>query len=292
MESEIFYFKGDLSGPLFIFIHGMGMDAKMWAEPASARILGGKYPLSILLEETEMRTSFHDFRAKGFSVLAWSQRRPAGPIQIAVDELKGLVTAYASNTPGSIFLIGHSRGGLIARQFVQEWPDQIKGVLTIATPHHGSSLAKWAIRLSPVSSMLNKIMDLSDKEVRNSVHRVVAFLSSKAMKEVLPQSDFLMSLSTKQRKGLFIVSIGGTYPGLVRIGKTILPDLLGTFLPEIMIPDELKDGEADGFVTAKSAIYPGNYEHVDFHAHHAALLFDHKVREYVLNKVLSHTGSF
>ena len=51
MKNEIFYFEGDRAKPLVIFIHGMGMDANMWAKPALARVLGGKYPLSVLIED-------------------------------------------------------------------------------------------------------------------------------------------------------------------------------------------------------------------------------------------------
>ena len=87
MKSEIFYSEGHREKPLVIFVHGMGMNAAMWAEPAVARILGGKYPLSVLLGDVEMRTSFHDLKALGFPVLAWSQKRPAGPALLAVEEL-------------------------------------------------------------------------------------------------------------------------------------------------------------------------------------------------------------
>jgi hypothetical protein len=56
-----------------------------------------------------------------------------------------------------------------------------------------------------------------------------------------------------------------------------------------MIPDELREGKADGFVTAESAIYPGGDEHKDFHVHHAGLIFDRGIREYVMKSVLSLT---
>jgi pimeloyl-ACP methyl ester carboxylesterase len=289
MKSEMFYFEGDHAKPLIIFIHGMGMDASMWADPVLARVLGGKYPLSILLGDAEMKSSFHDLRDQGFSVLAWSQTRPAGPALIAVEELKELVVAYSAKAPAGMVLIGHSRGGLIARRFLQECDASIKGIITIATPHKGSSLAKWVVSLSPLSAAVKKIMDLSDKEVRTSLHRVITFLSGHEIREMLPGSAFLTALSERRQPGLFIASIGGTDPALVRIGATPVPNLLAAVLPERMIPDELRQGRADGFVTAESAVYPRGDEHKNFHVHHAGLMFDHGVREYVMKTVLSLT---
>jgi pimeloyl-ACP methyl ester carboxylesterase len=289
MKSEIFYFKGDRAKPLVIFIHGMGMDAAMWAEPELARVLGGKYPLSILLGGAEMKTPFHDLKDQGYPVLTWSQTRPAGPALIAVEELKELALAYAAKAPAGMVLIGHSRGGLIARRFLQECVAPIRGVITIATPHKGSSMAKWVVYLSPLLAAVQKIMDLGDKEVRTSLHRVITFLSGHAIREMLPGSAFLTSLAERRQPGFFIASIGGTDPALVRIGSTPLPDLLAAVLPERMIPDELKEGKADGFVTAESAIYPGGDEHKDFHVHHAGLVFDRGIREYVMTSVLSLT---
>jgi pimeloyl-ACP methyl ester carboxylesterase len=287
MKSEIIYLEGDGAKPLVIFIHGLGMDAAMWAEPALARILGGKFPLSVLLGDAEMKTSFHDLKDQGFPVLAWSQTRPAGPIFIAVEELKELVMAYSEKAPKGIVLIGHSRGGLIARRILQECVAPIRAVITIAAPHKGSSMAKWVVSFSPLSATLKKIMDLGDKEVRTSLHRVITFLSGHEIREMLPGSDFLTGLSEIRQPGFFVASIGGTDPALVRIGATSLPNLLATVLPEKMIPDELREGKGDGFVTAESAIYPGGDEHKDFHVHHAGLIFDRVVREYVKKTVLS-----
>jgi len=289
MKYEIFYFEGDRAKPLVIFIHGMGMDAAMWAEPARARVLGGRYPLSILLGDAEMETPFDDLKDLGYPVLAWSQTRPAGPALIAVEELKELVLAYSAKAPAGMVLIGHSRGGLIARRFLQESVAPIRGVITIAAPHKGSSVAKWVVFVAPLCAALDKILDLGDKEVRTSLHRVITFLSGHEIREMLPGSDFLSALSERRPPGVFIASIGGTDPTLIRIGATPLPKLLAAVLPHRMIPDELREGKADGFVTAESAIYPDGDAHKDFHVHHAGLIFDSGVREYIIKAVLSLT---
>jgi pimeloyl-ACP methyl ester carboxylesterase len=290
MKSEVFYSEGDREKPLIIFIPGIGMNAAMWADPSSARILGGKYPLSVLLGEAEMRTSFQDLKGLGYSVLALSQKRPAGAAMLVVDELQELIAKYSAKLRGSIILIGHSRGGLIARRFLQDNNNAfVRGVITIGAPHRGSTMAKWVAYTSPLSSALKKIMDITDKDVKSVVHRVVAFLNGKGIRDMLPGSDFLVGLSDKRAPGVRIVSIGGTDPALVKIGRTSLPDLLTNFIPESSLPDEIRKGKGDGFVSAASSVYPGGSEHRDFRVHHAGLIFDRDVREYIRKVVTSLT---
>jgi len=41
-------------------------------------------------------------------------------------------------------LVGHSRGGLIARKYLEKaYNERIKMLITIGTPHHGSNIARW-----------------------------------------------------------------------------------------------------------------------------------------------------
>jgi pimeloyl-ACP methyl ester carboxylesterase len=290
MKSEIFYADGDREKPLIIFIHGIGMDAAMWAEPALARILGGKYPLSILLDKAEMRTLFHDLKDIGFPVLAWSQKRPAGPAFSAVAELKDLVAAYSLKTSAGIVLIGHSRGGLIARLFLQDSRIPVRGVVTIGTPHRGSSMSKWATSVSPITTIVRSYMDWNNKEVKSALHRVLTFLNSDGIKEMLPGSGFLKSISDERTPGTRIISIGGTDPALIKIGKSSLPSIMSGIMPEIMLPEEMREGKGDGLVSAESAVCPGGDEHRNYHAHHTGLIFNVDVREYIMKVVMSLTG--
>lgn len=287
MKNEIFYFEGNRAKPLVIFIHGMGMDANMWAKPDHARVLGGKYPLSSLIEGKELITSFHDLSSKRYPVLAWSQKRPVGPACVAVEELSEIVAKYEPKSDVGIILVGHSRGGLIARLFSQEHNATVRGIITIGTPHRGSSMAKWVTYVSPMTTALKTLMDRNDQEVKSAMHRVLAFLSGDEIKEMLPGSDLLKSLSDKRMPGIRIISIGGTNPALVKIGKTSLPGILSVILPEKMLPEEMQEGKGDGFVSAESAVYPGCDEHSNYHAHHAGLIFDRDVKEYIANIVTS-----
>ncbi|HMK55529.1 MAG TPA: alpha/beta fold hydrolase [Dissulfurispiraceae bacterium] len=287
MKDETFSFKGDRSKPLIVFIHGMGMDAKIWARPEESRVLGGKYPLSILLDGKELNSSFHDLRDRGYPVVAWSQKRPAGPVHIAVDELVEIARHYASRNDAGIILIGHSRGGLIARFFLQKQKIPVKAIITIGTPHKGSSMAKWASFISPVAVAVRKMLDLKDREVQTATYRIMAFLSSDGLREMLPGSELIKSLLASPRLAVRSISIGGTDPSIVKIGQRPLPSILSEIIPPKLLPDELKDGLGDGFVSAESSVFPGGDEHRDFNMNHAGLIFDPAVRNFILNEISS-----
>lgn len=291
MKTEAVFLEGKKTKPLVIFIHGMGMDANMWVDPSRARVLGGKYPLSILLGGRELRNSFHDLGERGFPVLTWSQKRPAGPALAALEELRDHVRKHGGLSSAGIILIGHSRGGLIARRYLAESAVPVRAIITVGTPHHGSSMAKWVSYISPLAAALKKIIEAGQKkEVRSALLRVATFLSGSGVKEMLPGSDFLRSLSDELMSGTRTVSIGGTDPSLVKIGATSLPALLAGVIPEKMMPDEMREGRGDGFVSAESAVYPNGDEHRNFHAHHAGLIFDRDVREYIVKVVTAITS--
>jgi pimeloyl-ACP methyl ester carboxylesterase len=281
VELDITFQQGDVRKPLVIFIHGLGMDANVWADPEKARVLGGKYPLRILLGNTEMKNSFDDLRSLGFSVLTWSQKRPVGEVLSAYAELREIVDAYSS-TPK--ILIGHSRGGLLARMLLteRETPD-IRAAITIASPHQGSSVARWVEHISPLAAGLKKLIDAAhNKQYASAVQRVLGFLSGSGLKEMLPGSPFIRSLSQTPASGIRTISIGGTSPSLVVINGKPLSAVLSGILPDSILPEELREGMGDGFVSALSSAWPGADEHRNFPAHHVRLMFDANVREYII----------
>jgi pimeloyl-ACP methyl ester carboxylesterase len=287
LKPDIIFHQGDKNKPLAVFIHGIGMDANVWADPESARVLGGKYPLRILLGGIEMKNSFDDLRDLGFPVLTWSQKRPVGEAAAALEELEEIVNDYISD---GIILIGHSRGGLLARKLVEHKIHNIRAIVTIATPHHGSTVAKWADHISPFAATLKKIVDAGHKrESASAIQRVLGFLSGSGIKEMLPDSDFISSLSSQPASGTKTISIGGTDPSLVVINGRPLSAIISGILPDSMLPDELREGMGDGFVSAVSSVWPGAHEHRNFHAHHVRLLFNPEVREYIREIVNAHT---
>lgn len=270
-----------------VFIHGMGMDLRIWADPGAARVLGGKYPLSAVVGRNarQLRTSFSDLSGQGYPVLAWSQRRPAGPIAAAVEELKVVLDDW-HDPHRPLAIIAHSRGGLVARKYLMDKRD-IKGVLvTIATPHHGSSMARFGAALSPFASAVSLVIG-GRKETAPSTpfRRVLAFLGGKGLRELLPESPFFAGLRDERCEGLRYFSIGGTDPHIITVHGVSVTAALRKALPERLIPDELKDGMGDGLVTARSARIPFADEHRDFPLNHLTLLFDADVRSTILSAV-------
>jgi pimeloyl-ACP methyl ester carboxylesterase len=292
LKTDIRFRKGDSRFPLAVFIHGLGVNADFWTDPARAKVLGGKYPLGILLPEgVEQVTSYSDLAQLGFSVLTWSQSRPAGPIQAAVAELRGILEEYSGHGHHGVLLICHSRGGLVARKYLEDPWSPPRMVMTIATPHAGTSMAKWAAFMSPLASALDQaIENLGRREADTAFRRILRFLGSSGLRELLPGSAFCAGLRDVKRDGTRYVSIGGTDPNLLKTVAIPLPELLMKIIPEKVFPEEMRDGFGDGLVTAASAVLPYGDEHGNYHLNHAALLFDRGVRDFITDAVQPLTG--
>lgn len=289
MKPESIFHKGDASRPLAVFVHGMGMNMKAWADPASAKILGGKYPLRLLLYgNNELITSFEDLRGLGFSLLTWTQSRPVGPMHTAVEELRELLEEHKEHTGNGIIFICHSRGGLITRKYLEAGPAPLRGLLTLATPHLGTSMARWPVFVSPLTSLMYQLSKgLSRREIDTAFQRILGFLSSSGLRELLPESDFFSGLTDTKKEGARYISVGGTNPDLIRPILPGLPELLARVVPGWIIPEEMKEGMGDGLVTAASSRLPFADEHRDFPVNHAAILFDRRVRDYISEAVAS-----
>jgi len=122
------------------------------------------------------------------------------------------------------------------------------------------------------------------------MHRVLDFLSGDEIREMLPGSDLLKSLSDNRTRDRHRLNRRHD-PALVKIGKTSLPGILSGIVPEKKLPDEMQEGKGDGLVSAESAVYPGGDEHRNFHAHHAGLIYDRESREYIVDVVTSLTAA-
>jgi len=287
------FHDGRRKGPLLVFIHGLGMNGDFWINPTRSRILAGNLPLTTLLSERPSRedrpsggrittglpprklsSSYHDLRAAGYPVLVYSQKRPAAAADILVEELIGILEDYKEAASGcGMVLIGHSRGGLIARKAMETTGLRYAGLITIGTPHRGSQLARIAERLSGIADFLLPRFDKKEKgKVVSTVKRLLRFLTSEAIGELLPESDFIKSLRERLPSGIPVMTVGGTDPSLFRLYRWYknclvmkdeeclmfkemisFPDLLERFLPEGMMPDEFRKGRGDGLVALNSA---------------------------------------
>ncbi|NCO68166.1 MAG: hypothetical protein COY75_08660 [Nitrospirae bacterium CG_4_10_14_0_8_um_filter_41_23] len=293
MNLDTVLYKGGNDKPAVVFIHGLGMDSDIWVNPSQSRILGGMFPLRILLNKRlpeeqpdNLQTLFDDLRLKGYTVITWSQKRPAGPIDFAVSELSEIVKIANKMTKAGVILIGHSRGGLIGRKYLLRKDRSIKALITISTPHKGSSVARAANYLSPVVSILNPLFPIGDKGTRSfAIKRIFEFLSSRALKELLPESRFLKSIKDGPLDWVHYVSVGGTNPTLFNLYNFSFPDIFEKVIPENLYPEEMKKGRGDGLVSAESSKIPWSNEHYDFELNHAEILFAEGVRGTLLKAI-------
>jgi pimeloyl-ACP methyl ester carboxylesterase len=267
----------------------MGMNSDFWSDPTRARVLGGRYPINVLLSaDTEMKTSFEDLRGLGFSVLTWTQSRPSGPINAAVRELRGILQEYPKQAGEGVFFICHSRGGLVARKYL-EGPEKLtRALITISTPHRGTSMARWAVYISPLASAMTHLLDnFSRKEADTAFRKIAGFLGSSGLRELLPESNFYRELKDEKVRGVKYVSTGGTNPDLFRALAVPLPEMLAKVVPEKMFPEEMKDGRGDGLVSAESSVLPYADEHRNFPLNHASIIFNRRVRDFIVGTVQS-----
>jgi pimeloyl-ACP methyl ester carboxylesterase len=294
--------------PVVLFIHGLGMNNYFWVDPKKCLVLGGLAPLTIFLtDETEKPENTISFgslapgtqglwnflKNKGFSLASWSQSKPLGPIKIAIDELATALAAVRNKWPEKpVYLIGHSRGGLIARRFLLEEPEiSIEGIITISSPHSGTDMAKFSRFLKPAGVLLKKIIPGNSKvKLTDALERLAEFLQSPAIEELRPDSEFMASIKRPLPKQLRKLSFGGTSPALFQLivrlpndsYKTIkFPDMFAGPIPSGHLPKELTPGLGDALVSAKSARLSGS-KHYDFPDNHVRAAYDQNIHKVIL----------
>jgi len=319
--------RGNTDKPALVFIHGLGMDKNIWVNPSKSRVLGGKIPLKIILSKNPpvkdfglrkkaprkafsefslgeqpamIYTLLNDLSQKDFPVITWSQERPSGPIDVAVSELEKIIKTAHTLTKAGIILIGHSRGGLIARKYLTKQDRSIRGLVTFSSPHKGSSIARLASYLKPIASIMRPLLPGHTKSTLSStIKHILDFFKSKALQELLPGSSFFQSLKDEPLDWIYYVSAGGTDPGLLSFYKWswdpvrenkynrwflkpekffTIPDIFEKVIPDKFYPEEIKKGKGDGLVSEASSKIPWCNEHYSFNLNHAQILFDEKVR--------------
>jgi len=290
MSLDIVTRKGSPLKPLCLFAPGLGMDSAVWSAPSEARMMGGLSSLGKLYGEPDMRTLFHDAADRDYTVITWSQRRPVGPIEEAVSELHSVVEYARGIESSGIVLIGHSRGGLVSRialPRIIESGAPVRALITIASPHHGSSMARWATMLAPLAEFLDRqIPKREHRTFTNAIKRALGFLSSKGVRELLPDSDMIRSLPAEKPGDIYCLTAGGTNPELIEVNDYLrIPGTLRKVLPKKMIPPEMVEGLGDCLVTDESARFSWSDEHLTFHKNHIRILTDPAPREEILRRV-------
>ena len=324
MRSDLRLIPGNLAQPVVILIHGLGMNRHFWSDPEQCRVLGGLAPLSLFLNDPpdigeaalfsfgrpdgNSQGLMNALIDAGFGVAAWSQSRPVGPIETAIAELAHVVDAARRRWPDRpIALVGHSRGGLIARRYLLDSPESgICALVTISSPHAGTLLAGFARYLRPAAKLLERILPPQDDTRRTAAFsRLAMFFKSRAVEELSPGSDFMRSLGRPLPAEVRALTIGGTNPVLFRLYARVtqndewrgiaLPDILLKALPASRVPAELTPGLGDGLVSAASArlAETDNTDgHHNFDCNHIRIAYNKKVRELVLDFLTSPPDPF
>jgi pimeloyl-ACP methyl ester carboxylesterase len=169
--------KGAKGKPILILIHGFGATEKSWTNPYEEFLGKGKISFDYVLADYRGRPSppyfpFGKFRNycfstplrrfssrppplwdvlkdRGYNLITWTQCKPYGTIALAVEELNGIMeeSEVIFGGGGPLILVGHSRGGLVARKWIQDHPakrGRIDGLILLACPNGGSRLADVA----------------------------------------------------------------------------------------------------------------------------------------------------
>ncbi len=305
--------KGGRDKPVAILIHGLGVDKGIWTDPLNTKLLAKNIPLKVIaatkppsrISSSRKKITIGDppdsidnlwsvLKEEGYNLITWSQRRPVGPVDFVVAELDEMLSKAEELFPGlPIALIGHSRGGLIARKLMEDRHAEIKALITIASPHHGSSVSKIGRRLKPIASVLKGIIPKEKHStLMKTLKNTTDFLTGEALKELMPGSVFLKNIKDSRQRGIKYLSFGGTEPRLITIyqlrrdGKEIypvplidIPDTLMKILPAPLRIREMIPGKGDSLVTAKSSLLPWAARHYDVPANHISIMWNEKVIE-------------
>jgi pimeloyl-ACP methyl ester carboxylesterase len=290
MKLDISISEGQPDRPAIIFIHGLGMDKRIWTDPSKARVMAGMFPFKIMLREHNgLKTLYHDLTAIGCTAAAWSQSRPVGPAKAGMDELLEVINLTMEIKNTGLILVGHSRGGLFARGIAMRQSTilrhKLKALVTLSTPHQGTDMSKWAVHLSPLASLLKPLVpDSKHGILANAARRSIDFMKSTGVRELLAGSEFLRSLDTNKPEGSYCLSAGGTNSTLISLpGLKRLPDILEKLLK--FVPEEMSNGQGDGLVSAKSAVMPFADEHIDFPVNHAEIVVSLEVRKKIMERI-------
>jgi pimeloyl-ACP methyl ester carboxylesterase len=90
----------------------------------------------------------------GYRASGWQMGRNLGPESFSVDDLAVKLQRLARAGAGKVSLIGHSLGGIYAREIARQEPDLVRQVISLGTPFgegrdSGSNASRLYQRLNP-----------------------------------------------------------------------------------------------------------------------------------------------
>ncbi len=70
----------------------------------------------------------------GYSVHGWGQGQNLGPRDGVLEALEERLLELSERSEGPISLVGHSLGGIFARELAREYPDRVRQVISLGSP--------------------------------------------------------------------------------------------------------------------------------------------------------------
>lgn len=333
--------KGTERKPVLILIHGFGATEKSWSNPYEEFLGRGRISFDYVLADHGGRPSPPYFRLgqfknyclstplrklpsrpsslweflkdRGHSLVTWTQREPYGPIALAVEELDGMVGELDAvfGKGLRLIMIGHSRGGLVARKWIQDHPSEtrrIDGLILLASPHEGSRLADvgdfFAKRVRKVGRFMPREVSLDRGRVSFRLsafyEEIAKLFTGVAVEELRPNSPLILGLKEnepRERRSripyLNLVGTSTAFTKLYRISPgystelrevTSLIDSLPKMIPATILPEEIVNGKGDGLVSKRRArvawIEPECQK--EFPINHLRMLIDPDVRREIM----------
>lgn len=341
LDFPVRVWRGAEGKPIVVLVHGFGATQKSWTNPYEEFLVRGRVSFDYVLADYEERPSppyfspwqFRNYcfstplrklasrppslwktlKRRGYSLLTWTQREPYGPIDLAVEELNGMVVESEAifGIGARLVLMGHSRGGLVARKWIQDHPDKrgrVDGLILLASPNGGSRLADAGKFFARAVKAIGRFMPREPSldcggisfHVSSFYGEISRLFQGVALEELRPHSPFILGLKQKEIEEqrsripyLNLIATSTLFTKLYRISATdtgklreviSLIDSLPKMVPAMMLLHELVQGKGDGLVSKERAriawVAPGFQR--EFHINHLRMLIDHDVRREII----------
>ncbi|MDP4790210.1 MAG: alpha/beta hydrolase [Haliea sp.] len=84
----------------------------------------------------------------GYAVHGWGLGRNLGPREGVLESLEARMAFLSERYDGPISLVGHSLGGIFARELARQFPDRVRQVISLGSPFgEGRMIASYPARL-------------------------------------------------------------------------------------------------------------------------------------------------
>lgn len=132
-----------VGGTVYLLLHGLNSDETTWN--AAAKSLFAKQCVTLTLATAPASLAPSRCYRLHFSDNAWPHGDGLGLDELGAEVGRAVASIQQAMRPSALVLVGHSRGGLAARAYLQQsgpLPEHKLALLTIGTPHRGTPLGR------------------------------------------------------------------------------------------------------------------------------------------------------